>query len=258
MSRVRLALSFAFVLALAACKGASHDGAEPAARPEPAPAPPPPATAGAAPERILHSVYSLFDEETGEPPGYGLYTYVLFPAPGPQNAGFVADLIASTDVASEEPRADRRRINLFSLPVRDATGAPQAIADPERFVEEDYDRDAARGFLSRLCDNPEAQGLSVCRPTALRGPYLLTHPRPQSQLETVELPYLFVDLSHVRERAYPEFIRAVKEQVRRPDFTDRERIDSFRLRLLNITLSAEDWVRPVSDGIEGIISLTGL
>jgi hypothetical protein len=58
---------------------------------------------------------------------------------------------------------------------------------------------------------------------------------------------------NVRERAYGEFIRAVKEQVTRPDFTDRERIDTFRLRLLDITLTAADWVRPIQAGIQGII-----
>ncbi len=58
-------------------------------------------------------------------------------------------------------------------------------------------------------------------------------------------PFLFVDLSNVHERAFDEFVAAYKEQVKRANFSDRERIDTFRLSLLSIVLTAADWVGPI-------------
>ena len=83
----------------------------------------------------------------------------------------------------------------------------------------------------------------------------MTLPEPLSGTETVPAAHLFVDLSDVHERAFGEFIRALKEQVMRPDFTDRQKVDTLRLRLLDITLKAADWLNPIKEGIAEIVFL---
>lgn len=85
----------------------------------------------------------------------------------------------------------------------------------------------------------------MCKTDLSRGPYLFTFPEPASALSPVPPPYLFVDLSSVHERAFGEYIAAYKEQVKRTDYNDRERIDSFRLRLLSIILTSADWIGPI-------------
>jgi hypothetical protein len=42
-----------------------------------------------------------------------------------------------------------------------------------------------------------------------------------------------------------------------PDFTDRQKIDTLRLRLLDITLKAADWLDPIKEGIAEIVFLGG-
>ena len=68
-------------------------------------------------------------------------------------------------------------------------------------------------------------------------------------------PYLFIDLSNVHERAFGEFIAAYKEQVKRNDFSDLERIDTFRLRVLSIILTAADWVGPIKGAVADTVHL---
>jgi hypothetical protein len=70
---------------------------------------------------------------------------------------------------------------------------------------------------------------------------------------TISLAHLFVDLSDIHERAFGEFIRAIKEQVMVADFTDRQKVDTLRLRLLDITLKAADWLDPIKEGIAEIV-----
>lgn len=68
-------------------------------------------------------------------------------------------------------------------------------------------------------------------------------------------PYLFLDLSGVHEHAFSEFIAAYKEQIKRTDYTDLGRIDNLRLRLLNIVLTAADWVDPIKGAIADILHM---
>ena len=83
----------------------------------------------------------------------------------------------------------------------------------------------------------------------------MTVPEPVSASAGLSSTHLLLDLSDVHERAFGEFIRALKEQVMRPDFTDRQKIDTVRLGLLDITLKAADWLDPVREGIAEIVSL---
>ena len=58
-------------------------------------------------------------------------------------------------------------------------------------------------------------------------------------------PFLFVDLSNVHERVFKEFIAAYKQQVKRANFSDRERIDTSRLSMLSVVPIAANRLGPI-------------
>jgi hypothetical protein len=68
-------------------------------------------------------------------------------------------------------------------------------------------------------------------------------------------PYLVLDLSGVHVRAFGEFIAAYKVHVKRPDYPDREPIDTLRLRILHIVLTAADWITPTKNAIADILRM---
>ncbi|MGA8586458.1 MAG: hypothetical protein WB715_21955 [Roseiarcus sp.] len=68
-------------------------------------------------------------------------------------------------------------------------------------------------------------------------------------------PLLFVDLSDVHKDAFSTFIDAYKQQIKRDDITDRRKIDALSLKVLNITMTAKDWVSPVEHAIGDIVHL---
>lgn len=114
----------------------------------------------------------------------------------------------------------------------------------------------AQKMLAQICASPSEEIRDVCDTDLSRGPYILTFTRPASGLSPVPPPYLFVDLSSVHERAFGEFIAAYKEQVKRTEYTDRERINTLRLRILSIILTAAEWVDPIKSAIADIVHMT--
>jgi hypothetical protein len=89
------------------------------------------------------------------------------------------------------------------------------------------------------------------------GPFLFTYVKPVSALHDVPPPYLIVDLRPVNERAFPVFISKFMEQVKQPDFSDGQRIHTFKLSLLSIVLTAADWIEPVEKAVAGIVHSVG-
>src|SRR5713101_4549804 len=94
---------------------------------------------------------------------------------------------------------------------------------------------------------------NLCRTDLSRGPYIFTYAAPATNLESVLPPYLFVDLSDVHERAFGELLAAFREQVKRQDVSDRARIDTLRIKVLQTILTASDWVTPVQKAIADIV-----
>jgi hypothetical protein len=224
----------------------------------------PPVTRETTEPGISLSVYGFFDQQGVEQEDYGLYTYVVLTqghGPNGRNVAFLKELFASTGRTKDELAAVRRQLNIFYVPVqnriqalvmaRSSVDAAAAIAAPGM-----YDYEQAEGLLFRLCTETVTSNPKMCA-SAWRGPYLLTLPEPVSASATVSPSRLLVDLSDVHERAFREFIRALKEQVMRPDFTDRQKIDTVRLALLDITLKTADWLNPIKEGIAEIVSLGG-
>lgn len=145
-------------------------------------------------------------------------------------------------------RADK----LSSLIPKISDGSPPPV---HLFAMQLYDYALAQRLLAQICISPSEEIHDVCGTDLSRGPYLFTFTRPPSGLSTVPSPYLFVDLSSVHEGAFGEFIAAYKEQVKRTDYNDLERIDNLRLRILSIILTAADWLGPIKGAIADTVHM---
>lgn len=211
--------------------------------------------------QILGSVYDYLYRTTMEKPGYGLYSYVLIPVHSLRAGRFFRDLFKTTSFV-ELSEITFGNLNLIYLPTRadklsslipkisDGSPPPAYL-----FAAEFYNYALAQRLLAQICTSPSEEIQDACGTDLSRGPYLFTFTRPASGLSPVPPPYLFVDLSSVHARAFGEFIAAYKEQVKRTDYSDRERIDNLRLRILSIILSAADWVGPIKGAIANAVHM---
>jgi hypothetical protein len=232
---------------------ASADGSPP-----PADMKPPPAAANGHAPAIFDTVYAFLKDSKPERPGYGLYSYALITAESPRAKRFLAELFRTT-IAADDSRVEPKRLNIVYLPVRDAwnpSWRPKTetlYASAEEFLHEAYDFPLAQKLLSQLCAAPAETVREMCQGDLSRGPYLLTYVSPISTVPQFPPPYLVLDLSDVHEAAFGEFIAAYKTQIKRTDYTDRERIDTFRLELLKIVVPAANWVGPVVKAVSDIL-----
>ena len=214
------------------------------------------------PRRILTSVYGYLYGAGTERPDGGLYSYALFPVRSPRAERFLEELFKTTGYVDNIGEFNLANLNLVYLPVR-ADKLPSLksllrngsapLGDP--FATQFYDYALAQRLLTQICAEPAEVIRDACLSDLSRGPYLFTYRHPMSTLSPVSPPYLFLDLSTVHERAFGEFIRAYKEQVKRTDYTDLARIDNLRLRLLSIVLTAADWIDPVKGALTDILHL---
>jgi hypothetical protein len=206
---------------------------------------------------ILGTAYDFLYATGAETDGYGLYSYVILPRPGERAAAFLRELVGRFPAASNIAEA-KNRINILYLPTKagargqaafPADAAPAVI---KAFLDKNYDFAVAQGLLFHLCDRPAPAVAQLCANDLAGGPYLLTYATKVSDLSPLPPPFLFVDLTNVRPRAFPRFVAAYAAQVKRPEFSDGERLNDFRLTLLNIILTAADLVQPVSAAMADI------
>lgn len=206
---------------------------------------------------ILGTAYDFLFGPGAETEGYGLYSYVILPRPGERAIAFVRELVGRFPAASDVTES-KQRINILYLPTK--TGAGRQAAFPadvdaaaiKAFLDKNYDFAMAQGLLFHLCDRPAPAVAQLCANDLSGGPYLLTYATKVSDLSPLPPPFLFVDLTNVRPRAFPLFVAEYAAQVKRPDFSDGERLSDFRLQLLNVMLTAADWVQPVSAAVADI------
>jgi hypothetical protein len=213
------------------------------------------------PRLILGSVYDYLYRAGTERPRYGLYSYILFPIYAPRVEQFLGELFKTTSFV-ELISINFENLNLIYLPTQadKLSSLKPMIADGSAppvtsFALQFYDYALAQKILAQICTAPTEAIRNVCGTDLTRGPYLFTFRHPASALSPVPPPYLFVDLSNIHERAFGEFIAAYKEQVKRTDYTDLERIDNLRLYLLNIVLTSTDWIGPIKGAIEDILHI---
>ena len=200
---------------------------------------------------VLASVYDYLYRPSIERPGYALYSYLLLPGQSSRGESLLREIFSTSSfVGLEGIRADQLNIVYLPtraaeiqrlLPVVSAGAAPSAAEFSRKF----YDYALARAVLTRICAAATEKTQSVCEGDLSLGPYIFTFLQPVTVVERVPAPFLLLDLSNVHERAFGEFVSAYKEQVRQPQFSDRHRIDTFRLRLLSVVLTSADWVKPL-------------
>lgn len=239
--------------------------AKAAPRPNFAPAARAPASATvAAPASltIQDTGYSYLTAIGKEEPGYGLYSYAILPSASPRGNALLAEIFKQVDDVNSLP-AKRNALNILYLPMQGDKQVQftvlQKAAGQTReklsaaYASSYYSYTTAKALLYHLCSPPHQSVADICQGDMSRGPYLFTYASPASQMESVPPPFLFVDLSDVHEKAFGEMLSAFKEQVKSDNVSDRARIDTFRLRLLSIVLTASGWVSPVQKAMADIV-----
>jgi hypothetical protein len=230
--------------------------------------PPAAATATAGPAsnggrlRILETGYSHLSELGKEEAGFGLYSYAILPSESGRAAVFLGQLFKEIPSIGETS-AQRSQLNIFYVPLKKdgesdfaallQTSAANAEKLGAEYSRSLYDYRIARALLNHVCNPPADSIRQLCDGDLSRGPYIFTYASPASSMDSVPPPFLFVDLSNVHEQAFGEFIAAFRSQVKRDDITDQARIRTMRLTILDIVLTAADWVSPVEKAIAEIV-----
>jgi hypothetical protein len=209
---------------------------------------------------ILATGYSQLPEMGKEEPGYGLYSYAVLTANSNRSAALLKEIFESIP-RIEDSAAQRMQLDIFYLPTRkDASAAfvdsVVSMSPPElgeKFASSFYDYRMAGAILNHICNPPAEPIRELCQGDLSRGPYIFSYAMPGSTLEPVPPPFLFLDLSDVDPRAFGEIIAAFRAQVKREDISDGARINSLRLKILEIALKAGDFVGPVRKAIADIL-----
>src|SRR6266581_939481 len=212
--------------------------------------------------RILETGYSHLSELGKEDEGYGLYSYAILPSESRRAEIFLSQLFKEIP-SIYDTSARRSQLNIFYVPLKKdrerefATLIQTSAANFEKMGEEYsrsfYDYRIARALLDHVCNQPADNIRKLCDGDLSRGPYIFTYASPASSMSSVPPPFLFVDLSNVHAQAFGELIAAFRWQLKRDDISDQVRIRTLRLMILDIALTAADWVNPVEKAIADIV-----
>lgn len=215
--------------------------------------------------KILETGYSLLKGIGGEELGYGLYSYAILVNNNDRSAKFL-DKVLKAIPAVEGTGTQSFQTNIFYIPLKatqdrlplNFAGVKYELimtyyTSGDDYAKYFYDYNMSRTLLSHLCDSPAQEIKSVCEGDLSRGPYIFAYAKPASNVTPVPPPFLFMELSDVHERAFPEIIAAFKAQVKREDISDGARINTLRLKVLSITLTAADWLTPVQKALADIV-----
>lgn len=211
---------------------------------------------------ILETGYSLLKDIGGEKPGYGLYSYALAVNDSDRSAIFLSDVFSEIPPV-EDTAVQRPKTNVFYIPLKNnkAGELSEGLKMNRRnlatlttaYAKSFYDYKMSLALLDHLCSSPAEEIKAVCEGGLSRGPYIFTFAKPASEVTPVPPPFLFMDLSDVHERAFLEIIAAFRAQVKREDISDHAKIDTLRLKLLSIVLTAADFVVPVQKAMADIV-----
>jgi hypothetical protein len=212
--------------------------------------------------RILETGYSHLSELGKEEDGYGLYSYAILPSESRRAAVFLSQLFREIPSIGDTS-AQRSQLNIFYVPLKKdresdfaaliQTSGANAEKMGAEYSRSFYDYRIARALLDHICNPPADSIRQLCDGDLSRGPYIFTYASPASSMNSVPPPFLFVDLSNVHEQAFGELIAAFRAQVKRDDISDQARIRTLRLAILDIALTAADWVSPVEKAIAEIV-----
>lgn len=192
-------------------------------------------TSGGYTPRIVASKYQFLLGD--EARGYGLYSYVLLArSSDARNREFLRRLMSSTGLVVES-NIGRGVLNIFYLPVG---SRPNNVRDEGEILDV-YDFDYTDVLLTKICESSNVRDADVCKSNFSDGPYLVTSASALGEEGLLPNISMFLDLSRINQRAFGEFIDEYQAVVRVRG-TNRERLQSFRLRVLNVTLNADDFL----------------
>lgn len=217
----------------------------------------------ALPSAIVNTSFGELSKLGGEDTGYALYSYAIITSRSDRSVAFFREILASTPASEEFTTNQKTHLNILYIPIKvDESYARRWRAiylhsNIERlakiYVDRFYDLSIAQETLRRICANATDDMQNVCQSDLSKGPFLLTYKEPVTALENIPPPYLFVDLQQVHEKAFSTFLTKFKEQVKRQNFSDAQRLHTFTLKLLSITLTAADWIAPVNKTVADIV-----
>jgi hypothetical protein len=210
--------------------------------------------------RILDTGYGHLVEAGKEMDGYGLYSYAILPAHSKRAELFLSELFREVQ-SINKLQANRRQLNLLYIPLRkdkEADLAKLTASGETGKIQADYansyyDYGMARSLLYHICNTPDDQVRDLCSGGLSRGPYIFTYAAPASTIEPVPPPFLFVDLSDMDDRGFAELLDAFRAQVLREDISDRVRIDTLRLKVLEYLLRGVVAIGPIEKTIYAVL-----
>jgi hypothetical protein len=216
---------------------------------------------------IVDTGYSLLTKLGSEEPGYGLYSYAIITSKTPLTIAFMKEVFENVP-AAEFLGSEKSILNILYIPLdgtkkqefidfRKSSAGQDAAQLAEKYMQSFYDPSMAFNILHHICGDAQGKMLDLCATDISEGPFLFTYGKPVTGLTKVPPPYLFVDLREIKEGAFRHFLSRFKEQVKREDFTDGQRISTLSNSLLNIVLTAADWIGSVKKEITDIVYPAG-
>jgi hypothetical protein len=194
--------------------------------------------------------------------GYGLYSYAILPSNSERAALFLKEVFKSIP-AIGNIQALPAQLNILYVPLlKDKEAAFTAMQQTSgddaaklgaEYAKSFYDYGMASALLNHVCNPPDPSVKELCSGSLSRGPYLFTYAAPASKMEPVPPPFLFVDLSLVDPKGFGELLDAFRAQVKREDISDRARIDTLRLKVLQFVLQGSTVIGPVQEAVGKII-----
>jgi hypothetical protein len=217
--------------------------------------------AGPVKVKILATAYDRLSQLGGEEQGYSLYSYAIAPVKSSRVSVFLGEILRSIPPI-EDTDTTRQHLNIFYVPFEQSQQdrfyavRRDSGSDTKKFGEEYsqsfYNYKLARTILDRICNAPPSGMDGPCRSDLSDGPYIFTYIGPASKLDAFPPPYLFVDFTGIRERAFGEVLSAFRAQVKSEDIAARQQIDALRVKVLNVVLTAADFVAPIEDAVAAL------
>jgi hypothetical protein len=199
-----------------------------------------------------------------EASSYGLYTYVLLRGSANRDKHFLKDIVESAPSASGVLAPLRAHIDLMLIP---ANPCPIRLAkspadcqihlvdNVERDPKANYNYGESNTLLEELCAKPPDKLADFCRDPIGWGPFLFTYARPVSTMNPIPPPFLFFDFTEHDEAAFPDFIGAYEAVLKSDDFTDDSKLNTLRLRILDVYNRARAATGPTAEGAAKLVHL---
>jgi hypothetical protein len=196
---------------------------------------------------IVDTGYDYLYSMNSERNGFGLYTYALLAPGNPDRTYTFISAITNFTSSTSAFGDDVSKVNAIYIPTvkqSDASGS-----------EDKYSFELSRRIILSICRISSAEIIRICKGSLSEGPYLFTYASPIGKTKQLIPPILFLDLSKVHQQAFATFLDVYKQQIKRNDITDGEKLNSLAIRILSLTLTAKDWMSPIEHAVADIVHL---